>query len=113
MTGADKVWPRSIEAQLQHRSAGDFWNIDKVRMSPDPSRTRGRNTRRAAPSSERPLGEWNHYRILVNGPRVELWVNGVLQNAADWCEEVAGPIGLQSEGAVIEFRNVKLRPILR
>ena len=111
MTGEDKVWPRSIEAQLQHRNAGDFWNIDKVVMRPDPARTRGRNTKRMAPSSEKPLGEWNRYDILVNGPRVELRVNGVLQNTADWCEEVAGPICLQSEGAVIEFREIRLRPI--
>ena len=54
MTGEDKVWPRSIEAQLQHRNAGDFWNIDKVVMRPDPARTRGRNTKRMAPSSSKP-----------------------------------------------------------
>ena len=111
MTGEDKVWPRSIEAQLQHRNAGDFWNIDVFGMRTDPARLRGRNTRRRAPSSERPVGEWNRYEILVDGPRVELRVNGVLQNTADWCEQVAGPICLQSEGAVIEFRNIELRPI--
>ncbi|MEM9379116.1 MAG: PVC-type heme-binding CxxCH protein [Planctomycetota bacterium] len=111
--GPDKVWPRSIEAQLQHRNAGDFWNIDGMAMRPATDRTRGRNTRRRAPSSERPVGEWNRYDILVDGPRVELRVNGVLQNSADWCEEVAGPICLQSEGAVIEFRDVRLTPILR
>jgi putative heme-binding domain-containing protein len=113
MTGEDKVWPRSIEAQLQHRNAGDFWNIDAFGMRTNPTRLRGRNTKRRAPSSERPVGEWNRYEILVDGPRVELRVNGVLQNTADWCEEVAGPICLQSEGAVIEFRDIQLRPIRR
>ena len=38
-------------------------------------------------------------------------MNGVLQNAADWCE-LAGPICLQSEGAVIEFRDIRLRRIV-
>ncbi len=113
MTGEDKVWPRSIEAQLQHRNAGDFWNIDAFGMRTDPARLRGRNTKRRAPSSERPVGEWNRYEILVDGPRVELRVNGVLQNTADWCEEVSGPICLQSEGAVIEFREIQLRPVRR
>lgn len=111
-SGPDRIWPRSIEAQLQHRNAGDFWNIGEVPMRTDPARTRGRNTRRAAPSSEKPVGEWNRYDILVDGPRVELRVNGVLQNAADWCEELAGPICLQSEGAVIEFRDIRLRRIV-
>ena len=111
-SGSDRIWPRSIEAQLQHRNAGDFWNIGEVPMRADPARSRGRNTRRAAPSSEKPVGEWNRYDILVDGPRVELRVNGVLQNAADWCEELEGPICLQSEGAVIEFRDIRLRRIV-
>ena len=113
MVGSDKVWPRSIEAQLQSGNAGDFWNIDKFGMLPAAERTSGRHTTRMQPSSEKPLGEWNRYEILVDGPRVELRVNGVLQNTADWCEEVPGKICLQSEGATIEFRNIHLTPILR
>jgi len=111
--GEDKVWPRSIEAQLQSGNAGDFWNIDEFPMQTEPRRTNGRHTQRAAPSAEKPLGEWNRYDILVDGPRVELRVNGVLQNVADWCAELPGHICLQSEGAHIEFRDVRLRPIVR
>ncbi|MFT5285747.1 MAG: putative membrane-bound dehydrogenase-like protein [Planctomycetota bacterium] len=111
LNGPDKVWPRSIEAQLQHRNAGDIWNIGEIDMRANPARTRGRNTSRAQPSSELPLGEWNRYDILMDGPRLELRVNGVLQNTVDWCEIISGPIALQSEGAAIQFRSVKLRPI--
>jgi putative membrane-bound dehydrogenase-like protein len=113
VVGEDKVWPRSIEAQLQSGNAGDFWNIDAFGMRAAPERTNGRNTVRKEPSSEKPIGEWNRYEILVDGPRVELRVNGVLQNTADWCDEVPGFIALQSEGAVIEFREVTLWPIER
>ena len=28
----DKVWPRSVEAQLQSGVAGDFWLIDDARL---------------------------------------------------------------------------------
>jgi hypothetical protein len=28
VTGPDKVWPKSIEAQGQFNSIGDIWNID-------------------------------------------------------------------------------------
>ena len=111
--GPDKVWPRSIEAQLHSRNAGDIWNIGGFGMRADALRTSGRRTTRMQPSSEKPLGEWNRYRIVVDGPRLELYVNDVLQNAADWCEVRAGPICLQSEGAEIHFRDVRLRPILR
>ena len=113
MIGEDKVWPRSIEAQLQSGNAGDIWNIDQFSAEVAPDRTRGRRTIRRAPSSEKPLGEWNRYTIFVVGPRVALFVNDVLQNTADWCEEVPGSICLQSEGAEIHFRDIRLQRISR
>ena len=81
-------------------------------MLVDPARTSGRRTTKLAPSNERPLGEWNHYRIRLDGGALQLFVNGVLQNEARWCEEVTGRIALQSEGAEIQFRDVRLRPIV-
>ncbi len=108
-TGAAKVWPHSVEAQLQHRWAGDIWNIDEVPLVVDAQRTSGRRTQRLWPSNERPLGEWNHYRISLVGGSLRLEVNGTLQNQAEWVERVPGHICLQSEGARIQFRNVKLR----
>jgi putative membrane-bound dehydrogenase-like protein len=113
VNGEDKVWPRSIEAQLQSRNAGDIWNIDKMAMQVALGRTSGRHTTRAQPCSEHPLGEWNRYDIWLVGPRLELYVNGVLQNVADWCETLPGTVALQSEGAPIEFRSVVLTPVER
>ncbi|MBI5851415.1 MAG: DUF1080 domain-containing protein [Planctomycetes bacterium] len=111
--GDDKVWPRSIEAQLESGSAGDIWNIDAFGMETAPDRTEGRRTRKLAVSSEHPLGEWNRYEIVLNGGALRLTVNGVVQNEAFGCERVPGPIVLQSEGTAMEFRRVELREILR
>lgn len=111
-TGKDKVWPKSIEAQLQSRSAGDIWNIDKVAMIVDESRTNGRRTVKQAPCNEKPLGEWNHYSITLDRGDLTLVVNGDVQNTARWCDELAGNICLQSEGAEIHFRNIVLHPIV-
>lgn len=107
----DKVWPKSIEAQLQHRSAGDIWNIDEFPMDVERTRTEGRHTEKLAPSNEKPIGEWNHYRIVLNKGELLLEVNGLVQNTARWCEIAPGKIALQSEGAAIEFKDVVLRPI--
>jgi putative membrane-bound dehydrogenase-like protein len=109
----DKVWPKSIESQLESRNAGDIWNIDDVPMQVDAARTEGRHTGKAQPCNEKPLGEWNHYHIVLDGGELTLEVNGVVQNRASWCEEVPGKIALQSEGAVIEFKKVTLTPIER
>ena len=106
-----QVWPRSIEAQLQSGSAGDIWNIDAFSMLTDAKRTSGRHTVKLLPSNEKPLGEWNSYRIRLHGSRLTLEVNGQVQNSARWCEALSGPIGLQSEGVPIEFRNISLREI--
>ena len=106
-----KVWPRSIEAQLHSRNAGDIWNIDAFNMVANAERTNGRRTVKALPTNEKPLGEWNRYRIRLHGGQMTLEVNGEIQNTASWCEELSGPIGLQSEGAVIEFRNIHIREI--
>ncbi len=111
MVGEDKVWPKSVEAQLQHQNAGDFWNIDKFPMKVAEDRTQGRHTKKANETNEKPLGEWNQYRIVVEGGNIQLFVNGLLQNEATEVEEVAGKICLQSEGAEIHFRNIQLEPL--
>lgn len=110
MMGEDKVWPKSIEAQLQSGNAGDFWNIDKFQMTTAPERTRGRNTKKTK-GNEKPIGQWNKYEITCDGGTVTLSVNGEVLNEATDCAEVAGPICLQSEGAEIHFRTVKLIPL--
>lgn len=106
----DKVWPRSIEAQLQSERAGDFWNIEEMKMTTDASRLKGRNTRHLR-ANEQPVGLWNHYEIIMNDGTVTLSVNGDVVNSATDIEGLGGFIGLQSEGTEIHFKNVRVVPI--
>ena len=112
LNGEDTVWPNSIEAQLNSRDAGDIWNIGDFPMKTDPKRVSGRRTKKMAPTNEKPLGEWNRYDIILDGERLELKVNGLVQNTATQCSEIKGFIALQSEGVAIEFRTVELQPII-
>lgn len=107
----DKVWPTSVEAQLQSKSAGDIWNIGNFPMKVEAARTKGRHTEKAHPTNEKPLGEWNRYRIVLQGGHLQLWVNGLLQNEATDVAVKPGRIALQSEGAYIEFRNIRIKPL--
>ena len=109
-TGPHKVWPRSLEAQLQSGNAGDFWVIDGFPANVAADRTRGRNTKKTH-FNEFFVGQWNEYEIHVKGGDVTLIVNGEVLNEATGAEIAEGPICLQSEGAEIHFRNIRITPL--
>lgn len=110
LVGDDKVWPKSIEAQLNSGTAGDFFSIDGAKLTGDAKRSNGRHTQRTH-TAERAVGEWNDYEIIVNKGEITLTINGEEVNKATGAEEIAGYIALQSEGAEIHFRNVRLIPL--
>lgn len=113
VTGPDKIWPKTIEAQLQSGNAGDFWLMDGAVLDTDPAHgdPKAANHRLKMKAAEKPAGEWNVYEITMDGSRVLLKVNGEVVNEGTGAEEVAGKIALQSEGAPIEFRNIRLVPV--
>lgn len=106
----DEVWPKSIEAQLEHGNAGDIWVIGGATFK-EHEGVAGRRVVKQEDSSEKPLGEWNTYTIVAKGDRILLYVNGVLQNVATECTLSEGYIALQSEGRAIEYRKVELVPL--
>jgi hypothetical protein len=108
----DRVWPRSIEAQLAAGHAGDFWVIGGSTFNEHTARF-SRRTQKHYAAAERPMGEWNRMEITCEGDRIEVRVNGVLQNMATGASLEHGYIGLQSEGSPIAFRRVHLRPLAR
>jgi len=70
--------------------------------------------------ADKPLGEWNKFRILMVGARVSVWLNGKLvvdhanlENYYDRKTPIPanGPIQLQTHGGEIRWRNIKLREI--
>lgn len=119
MTGKHKVWPRSLEAQLNAGQAGDFWGLGGFplqgpapRMKSFDSAQLGKLTNlRKAKGLEKKHGEWNHYEIIVRGDTVTLNINGKPANKATGCAPAAGRICLTAEGDEYHFRNVKLTPL--
>jgi len=113
------IWPRSLEVQLHSGNAGDFWDIGTECDVPnEEARRNGRRVKNLTDDSEKPLGEWNHYRIRCEGDTVTVWVNGEQVNACTNLRNkktgeplTSGAISLQSEGTPIEYRNVHLTPI--
>ena len=117
-TGPDKIWPKSLEAQINVGDAGDFWGLDGYRLDGPEDRKKSlehpqfgklTNLKKTA-AVERPAGQWNHYKIVADGSTVTLEINGQVVNRATDCETAPGRILLTAEGSPIEFRNVRLSP---
>lgn len=104
------IWPKSLEVQLAHENAGDFWMIGEKVTVPGATPQDRRWVKRQN-SVEKPVGEWNTMRVRCEGNRIRVWVNGVLMNEGTDITTGKGAICLQSEGAEIHFRKVELTPI--
>jgi hypothetical protein len=60
---------------------------------------------------QKPPGEWNEWRIIAAGEKLTFYCNGQLAWEATGLKPAEGHIGLQAEGAPLEFRNLRLRKI--
>ncbi|WP_343533514.1 DUF1080 domain-containing protein [Pedobacter sp.] len=118
-----KMFPKSLEVQMQHQDAGDFWCIEEDITVPNMEERRGpketwgvsagkaRRIKNLTDGSEKPLGEWNNMVIECFLDIVKVWVNGVLVNEGTNCTAQKGQIAIQAEGAEVEFRKLDLTPI--
>lgn len=120
-----RMFPKSIEVQMMHQNAGDFWCIVEDITVPDMQARRGkkedwgitegkeRRIINLTDGSEKPLGEWNEMVIECLKDSVKVWVNGDLVNFGYNATATKGQIAMQAEGAEVEFQKVELRPIRR
>ena len=118
-----KMFPKSIEVQMNHKHAGDFWCIVEDIKVPDMVKRRGpkekwgitegkaRRILNLTDDSEKPVGEWNRMIIECLGDQVKVWVNGDLVNHGTDCTASKGQIALQAEGSEVEFRKLEISTI--
>lgn len=112
MPGALGIWPKSIEVQLAHENAGDFWVIGtEIEIPNVDERRKGRRHLNLTDDSEKPVGEWNKMEVTCKGDEIIVKVNGDLVNHATKVSQTKGAICLQSEGAEVNFRNIVLTPL--
>jgi 3-keto-disaccharide hydrolase len=120
-----KMFPKSIEVQMESGNAGDFWciqeNIEVKDMEKRRPRKEGekwggsegdaRRIVNLTDGSEKPLGEWNSMIIEARGRSLKVWVNGDLVNDGFGATADRGKIALQAEGTEVEFRKVQIGPL--
>jgi hypothetical protein len=117
------MFPKSIEVQLEHENAGDFWCIVEDISVPDMEKRRGpkekwgitegkaRRIVNLTDDSEKPVGEWNKITIECVSDSVKVWVNDQLVNFGYNATAQKGKIAIQAEGSEVEFRKLTLIPI--
>ena len=118
-----KMFPKSLEVQMMHQNAGDFWcivqditvpNMEERRGHPDKwGITEGKNRRilNLTDGSENPVGEWNKMTVECVADTIKVWVNNDLVNYGYNCTATKGQIAVQAEGSEVEFRKIDLTPI--
>lgn len=117
------MFPKSIEVQMMHENAGDFWCIVEDITVPDMEKRRGprekwgitegkeRRILNLTDGAENPPGEWNTMVIECVGNAVKVWVNGALVNHGTNATASKGQIAVQAEGSEVEFREMTLTPV--
>jgi len=120
-----KMFPKSIEVQMNHQHAGDFWCIVEDIKVPDMVERRGpkekwgitegknRQILNLTDGSENEVGQWNTMIIECFDDSIMVWVNGDLVNHGFDCTAKEGQIALQAEGCEVEFKKLLLTPITK
>ena len=134
--GNSGVFYRATEGtRIVYENAPEFQILDNV-SAPDgrsPLTSAGANYGLDAPLRDvtKPVGEWNHSRIIARGPHVEHWMNGVKIVeyelwTPEWRAKVAaskfrawpaygwatyGHISLQEHPGEVAFRGMRIREL--
>ena len=118
-----QMFPKSLEVQMMHENAGDFWCIVEDIEVPDMEARRGpreewgitegklRRIPNLTDGSENQVGEWNTMIVECVADTIKVWVNNELVNFGYNCTANKGQIAVQAEGSEVEFRKLKLTPI--
>ncbi len=108
---AEKYFQRTGKQGDWFTTNGDIFAVGRSKMTPfEPLSPNGS---RSFPREKRSLGspEWNHYYVRAINGEVRLWVNGREVSGGRDCNPAEGYLCLESEGAPIEWTNIRLREL--
>jgi hypothetical protein len=66
---------------------------------------------RAVPELQKKPGEWNDWRVRAVGGKLTFWANGKQAWEIAHFKPARGYLGLQAEGAAIDFKNIRIKEL--
>jgi hypothetical protein len=99
-----KVWPRSIEFQLMNAEVGKIYPIGGAKLE-------GKWDAEAYKKAIKPVGQWNLEEVSCKDGVMTCTLNGVEVTRGKGADPDRGPIGWQSEGVPIRFRNLMIKKL--
>ena len=102
ITGAHKVWPKCIEVQGQQKDHGRIFAIGgaKGKFTVD----------KKAQAKAIKIGDWNTTEIVSMNGKLTSKINGVEVSTGEG-ELTEGTIGFQSEGAPLQYKNIRIKAL--
>ncbi len=108
---AEKYEKRTGKKPDWFTADGDVFPVGTSDMTPfPPVSPKGK---RSFPSKHLSRGadQWNHYYVRCINGEVRLWVNGEEVSGGTACKPSQGYLCLESEGAPVDFRNLRIREL--
>lgn len=65
----------------------------------------------AQKKAQKPAMEWQSYVITVQGPKLEVKLNGETITTAEGIADMPGYIGIQGEGGLHEYKNIRIKEL--
>jgi hypothetical protein len=90
---------------------GDVFPVGTAKMKPFPPVSPDGS--RSFPRKQLSKGtdQWNHYYVRAINGEIRLWVNGEEVSGGAECQPSTGYLCLESEGAPVEFKNLRVREL--
>ncbi len=90
---------------------GDVFAVGTSKMKPFPPTSPDGSRSFPRKNLSKGVGEWNHYYVRAINGEIRLWVNGEEVSGGMACEPRTGHLCLESEGAPVEFRSIRIREL--
>jgi len=103
ITGKHSVWPKCVEVQGMQKDHGNIFAIGGAKGT--------FKTDKDAQKEAIKIGDWNTTEVTVKNGMITSSINGKQVSTGKITSDdvTEGPFGFQSEGAPLQFKNIKIK----